>query len=186
MNSIVENLRAARQEICDEYDSKLSQLDGLIEQADKIFGGWLPPKPMIPKVNILKAGEKINRAVKAPKLRPAAASASPGQPETVIDAARMIAKDWTKGHKFTTKEISALIIARWPALEAKVKTGMGQNLNYISGKGEIVKLGAGHAAVFVVVKMKSPGGSQVTEKERQWQQIRGEITVPRDMDTPEQ
>lgn len=40
--NVLENLAAARRELIEEHEAKLSQLDQVIESVQRIFGGGLP------------------------------------------------------------------------------------------------------------------------------------------------
>lgn len=126
----------------------------------------------------------------------------------LTDAIRTVAGGMDRDAKFTRASMQEEILKRWPAMKDKM-TAISVNLIDMMNRGELRRTGTGSNAVYTVAKLKEvktePGpilptssptqveGAAVTTgfspkpkgpsaKEVAYQQLRGEITVPRDAD----
>lgn len=157
-----------------ELESRRASLDQCIDGLRSLLGETIPNGEAI--------GERINRAAKvtrrAGKKTPVTTQrpATPGDPETVPDAARLvIAENFGKGGSFKSRDLSKAIIERWPALEEKARNGTSPCLSFLLKHGELAREGKGKAAVYTVKMIKPPSGAAITQKESSWRELRKDI-----------
>lgn len=132
-------------------------------------------------------GERVNHAHRRgrpPKVQtPAIASASQ-------QGGRAQAPGWGKTHPETIRIMG--VMAKMPepitapalAQAAVVYLKKASNvLTQLYGKGKLERVSHGHftrTKLFGLAATKPPAGAGVSQKESDWQKLRGEISVPRD------
>jgi hypothetical protein len=171
--NIIENLNAARREFVAEFERKLELLDRTIASLGD--GTVLESRPAARGGGRMPIGKKINGAEVKRRAKASAVASRPGDPETVVEAARIVCSALGKGAKFLSREIQAKILAKWPGLEERVRKGMCVNLKFMVKKGELKVDGSGKGASYTVVAIRPPSGANVTDREQKWKELRREI-----------